>query len=118
MISPDNLVQQSIVFSQQSEELYWRQSSHLSYYAIYHKLLKQAALKQIDLTQGSGGVHHKAITSIKNYSEQGYKLALKLQKMKKLRVSADYYLDEDFLQEDAQLQQVLMQQCLKDLIQL
>lgn len=115
MISPENLMQKSTELGLLNDEFHWRQSTHLAYYAVYHKLLEFANLRNVNLNQGSGGMHIKAITAIGNYSEQGLKLAYCLKKMKKLRVDADYYISKDFSQEDALKQQNLMQQCLADL---
>ncbi|EQA14224.1 hypothetical protein Q7Y30_02035 [Glaesserella parasuis] len=112
MISAKDLAQKSTEFSSLDEEFYWRQSSHLAYYAVYHQLVAFSLLQHIDLKQGNGGIHQRAITAIRQHSEQGEELAFYLQKMKKRRVIADYYLESHFSKEEAILQQALMQQCL------
>lgn len=111
MISPADLAQKSTELSSLNDEFHWRQSTHLAYYAIYHQLMY--FIEQHNITiQGTGGVHQKAIIAIKRYSEIGEELSFYIQKMKKLRVKADYYINQDFLQENSFIQQDLMQRCL------
>ncbi|KMK50547.1 hypothetical protein RO21_11165 [[Actinobacillus] muris] len=118
MITPDDLIQKSNEFSTQTEEIYWRESTRLAYYAVYHKLQQFATQNSIDLLKGKGGVHKKAISSIQHYSDTGRDLAYYMDRMKKQRVIADYYLTDNFLQEDAENQQATMQTCLGYLSQL
>lgn len=112
MITPLDLVQKSLLFAKMNKEIYWRESVRLAYYAVYHLLVKKALELQISLRNNQGGVHQQAIYAFSQLeNNEAEKLARRLQSMKKLRVKADYQLDDAFSFQNVQRQQQWLFEC-------
>ena len=96
-VTPRELLEAAGALGQRGSEVDLRNAASRAYYAAYHQCRRLAQDLRLRPAPGSGGVHRRVIDALTGSRDRKLKsLGYMLEQCRKLRVSADYNIDEEF----------------------
>lgn len=111
MISTEQLYQRARQLENETDEILQRECIKISYYAVLHKIQEVCDQQGITLGQRlNTGTHEHLIERI-HCNHSGKVIANTAKIMKRKRIKADYYLNENITAEELQKQLKLAEEC-------
>ena len=96
-VTPRELLEAADALGQRGSEADLRNAASRAYYAAYHQCRWLAQDLRLRPAPGSGGVHRRVIDTLTGSQDRKLKsLGYMLEQCRKLRVAADYDIDEEF----------------------